>query len=67
MTKHSDERYPVRCRECGNVLAVREGNLIVSTMRHRNRKKEIHVRLISGQDLTILCDHCGEINKLTGA
>lgn len=62
-----EERYPVRCRECGQVLAVREGNRVVSSLRHRNRKKEVRIRLESGQKMTILCDRCGEINELTGA
>lgn len=61
------DSYPVRCRECGWIIAVREGNRIASSMRHRDRKKEIRVRLESGQKMTILCDRCGEINELTGA
>lgn len=61
------DSYPVRCRECGRIIAVREGNRIASSMRHRDRKKEIRVRLESGQKITILCDRCGEINELTGA
>ena len=63
----NEERYPVRCRECGNVLAVREGNYVVSTMRHRNRTKELHIRLNAGQKMTISCDHCGEINEIIGS
>lgn len=63
----SNERYPVHCRECGQVIAVREGNLIVSTMRHRNRKKELHVKLLAGQKMTILCDKCGVINEIIGS
>lgn len=62
-----NERYPVRCRECGNVIAVREGNLIISSMKHRNRKKEIRVKLISGQNAYIDCDKCGQNNQITGA
>lgn len=60
------ERYPVRCIQCGNVIAVREGNFVASTMRYRSRKKEIHVKLISGQKMTILCDKCGEVNNILG-
>lgn len=63
----TDERYAVRCRECGQIIAVREGNRISSSMRLRKRKKEVRVRLESGQKMTILCDRCGEINELTGA
>lgn len=62
-----EERYPVRCRECGNVIAVREGNLIISSMKHRNRKKEVRVRLHPGQNLYIDCDKCGQGNMMTGA
>ena len=61
------DRYPVRCRECGNVIAVREGNKVVSTMRHRTRKKEIIIRLYDGQKMNIVCDKCGQNNELTGA
>lgn len=62
----TDERYAVRCHECGQIIAVREGNRISSSMRLRKRKKEVRVRLESGQKMTILCDRCGEINELTG-
>ena len=62
-----EERYPVRCRECGNVIAVREKNFVSSTMRHRARKKELRVRLVSGQKMTISCDHCGEVNEIIGS
>lgn len=62
----TDERYAVRCRECGQIIAVREGNRISSSMRLRKRKKEVRVRLESGQKMKILCDRCGEINELTG-
>lgn len=61
-----EERYPVRCRECGQVLAVREGNLIISSMRHRTRKKEVRVKLEPGQNLYIDCDKCGQSNQLKG-
>ena len=61
-----EERYPVRCRECGQVLAVREGNLIISSMRHRARKKEVRVKLEPGQNLYIDCDKCGQSNQLKG-
>ena len=67
MTFKSDERYPVRCRECGNVIAVREGNLVSSVMRHRNRKKEVRIKLIPGQTMTIHCEKCGQNNAITGA
>lgn len=62
----ADKAYPVRCEKCGQVLAMRENNQIASIMRHRNRKKEIHIRLRKDQTMTILCDHCGSINKITG-
>ena len=64
--KH-DERFAVRCRECGGVIAVREGNTVTSTLRHRARKKEVRVELITGQKLNIICDKCGRNNELTGA
>ena len=63
----ADERYPIRCRDCGNVLAVREGNHIESSMRHRSRKKELHIRLYAEQKMTILCDRCGTINEIIGS
>jgi ribosomal protein S27E len=62
----ADKTYPVRCEKCGQVLAMRENNQIASIMRHRNRKKEIHIRLRKDQVMTILCDHCGSINKIIG-
>lgn len=61
-----EERYPVRCRECGQVLAVREGNRVVSSLRHRNRKKEIRVLLLAEQRLTIVCEKCGCENQIVG-
>ena len=63
----NEERYAVRCRECGQVLAVRDGNMIESVMKHRNRKKELHVKLFAGQKMTILCDKCGVINEIIGS
>lgn len=62
----ADKAYPVRCEKCGQVLAMREDNLVASVMRHRNRRKEIHIRLKKDQVMTILCDHCGNINRITG-
>lgn len=62
-----DARYPVRCRECGQVVAVREGNLLISSLRHRSRKKEIRIRLDAGQKMHIVCDKCGCKNVVVGA
>lgn len=62
-----DDRYPVRCHECGQIIAVRHDNTVVSSLRHRSRKKEIRVRLEPGQTMTILCDKCGGRNEITGA
>lgn len=62
----NNERYPVRCRECGQVIAVREGNKVSSTMRYRNRKKEIRIRLEAGQRMDIVCDRCGADNQIIG-
>ena len=62
-----EERYPVRCRECGNVIAVREGNTVTSSLRHRAKKKEVRVELMTGQHLTIICEKCGCKNVMTGA
>ena len=62
----SDERYPVRCRECGQVLAVRTGNTVYSSLRHRARRKEIHIQLFGGQRMTIVCDKCGCENQIVG-
>lgn len=61
-----DERYPVRCSKCGNVIAVREANRISSSLRHRNRKKEVRVTLHPGQTLYIDCEKCGQNNMVTG-
>lgn len=61
------DSYPVRCRSCGQILAIREENRVASSMRLRKRKKEIRMRLESGQKMTILCDRCGEINEIEGA
>ena len=63
----NDERYPVRCRECGNVIAVRQGNVVISTLRHRNRRKEVRVRLESGQRVWIICDRCETENGIIGS
>lgn len=62
----SDERYPVRCRECGQVLAVRTGNTVCSSLRHRSRKKEIRIRLFGEQKMTIVCEKCGCENQVIG-
>lgn len=61
-----DERYPVRCRECGQVLAVRTGNSVCSTLRHRAKKKEIKVKLFAEQKMTIVCEKCGCENVIVG-
>lgn len=66
MLMREGERYPVRCRECGWILATREGNLVISCLKHRNRKKEVRVKLESGQSMWIDCDHCGQSNQLKG-
>ena len=63
----NEDRYPVRCRECGNVIAVREGNTVTSSLRHRAKKKEVRVTLEPGQRLYIACERCGQTNTLTGA
>lgn len=60
------ERYPVRCRGCGQVLAVREGNHVISSLRHRTRKKEIRIRLFAEQRMTIVCEKCGCENQVIG-
>ena len=62
-----DERWPVRCGECGQVIAVRSGNAVVSSLKHRNRKKEVRVKLNPGQKMWIVCEKCGHENMLTGA
>lgn len=62
----SDERYPVRCRECGQVLAVRTGNTVCSSLRHRSRKKEIRIQLFGEQKMTIVCERCGCENQIVG-
>lgn len=62
----SDERYPIRCAECGNVIAVRQINTIVSALRHRNRRKEVRVRLEPGQRMWIVCDKCEHENLIVG-
>lgn len=66
MLMREDERYPVRCRECGQVLAVRSGNIICSSLRHRTRKKEIHIRLFAEQKMTIVCERCECVNTIVG-
>lgn len=62
-----EERYAVRCRECGGVIAVREGNTVTSSLRHRAKKKEVRVTLETGQKMCIVCERCGQSNTLTGA
>lgn len=62
-----DERCPVRCGECGQVIAVRVGNTVISSLKHRTRKKEVRVRLDPGQKMWIVCEKCGHDNMLTGA
>lgn len=62
-----DERYPVRCRECSQILAVRHGNTVVSSMKHRSRKKEVRVCLNAGQKMNIVCEKCGCNNVIVGA
>ena len=62
----NEERYPVRCRECGNVIAVREGNTVTSSLRHRAKKKEVRVALVPYQKVIIVCERCGQSNTLTG-
>lgn len=61
-----EERYPVRCRECGQVLAVRTGNCVCSTLRHRAKKKEVKVKLFAEQKMTIVCEKCGCENQIVG-
>lgn len=62
-----EERYPVRCGECGQVIAVRVGNTVISSLKHRTRKKEVRIKLNPGQKMFIVCEKCGLDNMLTGA
>lgn len=62
-----EERYPVRCGECGQVIAVRVGNTVISSLKHRTRKKEVRIKLNPGQKMFIVCEKCGHDNMLTGA
>lgn len=61
----SEEFKPVRCESCAHTLAVRSGDVIVSSLLHRNRKKEIQITLLPGQDMKIVCDRCGRVNLLS--
>lgn len=60
-----DKSTVVRC-VCGGVIAIRKGNTVTSSLKHRARKKEIRVTLRPGQRMEILCDRCGQNNILTG-
>lgn len=62
----SDERYPVRCGECGQVIAVRVGNTVISSLKHRTRKKEVRIKLNPGQKMFIVCEKCGHENQVVG-
>ncbi len=62
----TDERYPLHCGQCGNVIAVRRGNTVISSLKHRNRRKEVRVRLETGQKMWIVCDKCEHENQVVG-
>lgn len=61
-----EERYPVRCGECGQVIAVRVGNTVISSLKHRARKKEVRIKLNPGQKMFIVCEKCGHENQVVG-
>lgn len=63
----SETSYPVRCRECGAVIAVRDGNRITASLLHRTKKKVVIVTLVQAQKMTIFCDKCGERNEIVGS
>lgn len=61
------KEYPICCRKCGQVLAVREGNRVTARMKHRSRAKELRITLRRRQNMYIDCDKCGVSNQITGA
>lgn len=63
----SDTSYPIRCRECGAVIGIRDGNRVTVSMRHRSRKKIVMMTLMQMQKMTIYCDKCGEKNEIVGS